>query len=177
MPLPQFLLEFESMHRSGLFGVRTTMTMLLASLLATGCISNRARPMTGRGLVELDESWAAAAASDDLDAIMDFWTESAVMYAPNVPPLYGKKAIRELLEHRRSQPDYRITWVPGCAGIDERGSMAYTLGEGTVTLPDESGVAREFGGRYVAIWRNDGDRWRCAVKCWTPAPRTGAKVP
>ena len=103
---------------------------------------------------------------------MSYWTDNAVMYAPHLAPLYGKQAIRELIEKRRTQPGYRIACTPCCAGIDERGGMAYTLGEGTVTLVDESGAPREHFGRYVSIWRKEEGQWRCAVKSWTPSVRT-----
>lgn len=138
-----------------------------AALLA-GCISTRRGATTGRDLVGLDEQWAAAAEKGDIEKIMGYWTEDAVLYAPNLPPLYGTKAIREMIEGRRTNPAYRIAWTPSCAGVDEHGAMAYTLGRGTVSLVDDSGTLRELRGRYVAIWRKDGGRWRCAVKSWTP---------
>jgi len=92
------------------------------------------------------------------------------LYAPDTPQLHGKNAIREFMESRRAKPGDRISWVPCCAGLDECASMGYTLGQGRVTLADESGAPRDRNGRYVAIWRRDGERWRCAVKCWTPSP-------
>jgi len=126
--------------------------------------------MTGRGLVELDESWATVAATNDLAAVMEFWTDDAVMYVPDLPPLHGKSAIREYLESRRAKSGKRISWTPCCAGLDEHGSMAYTLGTGAIPVVNESGADRDHNGRYVAIWRRDDGRWRCAVKCWTPSP-------
>jgi ketosteroid isomerase-like protein len=124
--------------------------------------------MTGRALVELDEAWAATA-TRDLDAVMDSWTDDAVMYLPELPPLYGKKAIREFIETQSARSGEAKSWKPCCAGIDERGAMAYTLGEGTIPQAGKpsAGPARE--GRYVAIWRRDDGRWRCAFKCWTPS--------
>lgn len=136
-----------------------------------GCAAKRTGVMTGRALVEFDESWAAASsAANDVEVVMEFWTDDAVMYVPDLPPLHGKKAIRELLESRRAQAGYRTSWTQCCAGLDERGSMGYTLGTGAVSLADASGTPRERSGRYVAIWRRDDGRWRCAVKCWTPSP-------
>lgn len=138
--------------------------------LSSGCASTRVTSMTGRALVELDEAWAAAAASGKMDASMDFWTESAVVFLPNLPPVYGKTAIREIVDRRPPGLVYEVSWTPSCAGIDERGSMAYTLGEGQLSIVDESGVPRTRHARYVAIWQRGDDRWRCAVKSWTPMP-------
>jgi len=133
--------------------------------------------MTGRQLVELDETWAAAAATDDLDAVMAYWTDDAVMYPEGLPSLHGKPAIRQFLASRRSKPGYRISWMPSCAGVDERGSMAYTLGEAAATIVDDAGSTRDLNGRYVAIWRRESGQWRCAVKCWNSSPREGTTVP
>jgi ketosteroid isomerase-like protein len=127
--------------------------------------------MTGRELVELDEAWAATAVRGDVDAIMAFWTEDAVLYPEGQPPLYGKRAIREFIERRHSKPGYRISWTPSCAGIEPFAGMGYTLGEGAVTLVDDAGAATELNGRYVAIWQREDDAWRCAVKCWNSSPR------
>jgi ketosteroid isomerase-like protein len=157
---------------SNRFGYRLWRLVMVLALWFTmaGCASRRGDSITGLSLIELDEAWAAAAAAGDVEAVMGYWAENAVMYAPDLPPLHGREAIGELIRNRRSRPGYKISWTPCCAGIEKDGSMAYTLGEGKVTLVDDSGVPREFGGRYVAIWREEADRWRCAVKCWTPAP-------
>jgi ketosteroid isomerase-like protein len=141
----------------------------IGAIVATsaGCAAKRTGPMTGRELVEIDDAWAKATADNQLDAAMDYWTEDAVCYLPFVPPLYGKDAIREFIDARPNEPGPRIQWSPGCAGIDEGGSMGYTLGEGKMSLGDDAGI-RNVAGRYVAIWRRDGNHWRCAVKCWVP---------
>lgn len=138
--------------------------------LSSGCASTRVTSMTGRALVELDEAWAAAAASGKMDASMDFWTESAVVFLPNLPPAHGKTAIREIVDRRPPGLVHEMSWTPSCAGIDERGSMAYTLGEGHVSVTDGAGATHKLHARYVAIWRKEADRWRCAVKSWTPMP-------
>jgi ketosteroid isomerase-like protein len=145
--------------------------ILLIAATSTGCTSRIISPISGRQLVELDESWAAAAATDNLDVIMDYWTDDAVLYPEGQLPRYGKLAIREFIARRRSRPGHRISWTPTCAGVDEHGGMAYTLGEGSATIVDESGEPCELTGRYVAIWRWDNGRWRCAVKCWNSSPR------
>lgn len=144
--------------------------VVLALAFFAGCAAKRMDAMTGRALVELDEAWAADAAANDVEAVMDFWTDDAVMYVPDLPPLYGKKAIREHIESPRPRSDYRTSWTPCCAGLDEHGSLGYTLGTGVMPLVDEAGTVRDRNARFVAIWRRDDGRWRCAVKCWTPSP-------
>ena len=130
-------------------------------LLAAGCASKRGGLMTGRALVEVDDAFAQADAKNS-DAAADFWTEDAAIYLPDVAPVYGKKAVVETWASRRA------AWTPCCAGVDEGGSIGYTLGEGPVPGGNESTPPRK--GRYVAIWRKDEGRWRCALQCWTPAP-------
>lgn len=148
-------------HCSGLAGIAVVVAT------AAGCASNRAAPMTGRGLVELDEAWAKSAATGDEAAATAYLTDDAVMYLPDQPPIYGKPAVAKLLS---SRPGRGMSWMPCCAGIEEQGTMAYTLGEGVLSRIGEDGAAQDRKARYVAIWRLDDGRWRCAVKCWTPAP-------
>lgn len=170
-------------------------TVAVMAFVVSGCAITRVQPISGRSLVELDDAAAAAWESRDADRAMDFWAESAVMYVPDHPALHGRAAIRELLERshsaprvdhpqsapridrRPSEPRIDLAWTPTCAGVDEHSSMAYTLGDGQISIVDGSDVPRTRHARYVAIWRKEGDRWRCAVKSWTPTPPSGTERP
>jgi ketosteroid isomerase-like protein len=151
--------------RRCIFGLSSFASLLLA-LTAAGCVVGRHAPVTGRELVELDEAWAAAAARNDVDAVMAMWTEGAVVYPAGRPPIYGKPGIRDFFEDYYSQTGDPIAWSPTCAGVDPRGTMAYTLGTMAATAGESSGAQGRQPGHYVAIWRRNDGRWRCAVKCW-----------
>lgn len=97
---------------------------------------------------------------------MAVWTEDAVIYPAGRRPIYGKPAIRDFFEHHGSQAGEPIAWSPTCAGVDPRGTMAYTLGTMAATPVEASGARGQQPGHYVAIWRREDGRWRCAVKCW-----------
>jgi len=153
--------------------IRVVFVLLVSSPLLAGCASHRIHSLTGRELVELDEKWAKATAANDLNAAMDFWTEHAVMYVPDAEPIYGRQAIRDFLAAHNGSSANTIRWTPCCAGIDDGGSMAYTLGEGTFSAG--SANSKPVHVRYLAVWHKDQGRWRCAVKCWTTTRNQGLK--
>ena len=165
------------MRRSLGIGLTHALAVVTISTVPAGCASSGGRAVTGRELVEIDDTWAAAAAEGDLNAAMAYWTEDAVLYPEGHPPVYGRPAIREFMAAGRSAPGRGMAWTPCCAGVSDNGSMAYTLGEGTATVVEDTGATREVSGRYVSIWRKVRGAWRCAVKCWNASPRENRATP
>ena len=46
-------------------------------------------------LMQLSADWSDLVSTGDMDAIMEGWSEEAIMMAPGFPPLKGKQAIRK----------------------------------------------------------------------------------
>jgi ketosteroid isomerase-like protein len=47
-------------------------------------------------LAQRDEEWARLASEGrDIERIVSFWTDEAVVLAPGLPPVVGKAALRE----------------------------------------------------------------------------------
>ena len=43
------------------------------------------------GLLKVDKEWAQAAATRDLERIVSYWTEDAVIYSPGEAPVSGSR--------------------------------------------------------------------------------------
>ena len=125
-------------------------------------------------LLQRDAEWAAAASEGrDIDLILSFWTDDAVVIAPGLPSIVGKAALREYVEGSMHIPGFRITWTSDDVALSPDGQLAYMFSRNAVTMnaPDGTPVTTE--GRAVTIWRRESDgEWRCAVDIWnaeTPA--------
>lgn len=123
-------------------------------------------------LLRRDADWAALAAEGrDIDAILSYWTDDAVVLPPDLPPVQGKEALREYVLGSLEVPGFSITWSSDDAVVSPEGNLAYLAGTNTVTVNAPDGNPMTIKGRVVTIWRRDPDgEWRCAVDIWNSGP-------
>ncbi len=125
-----------------------------------------------RRLLDRDAQWAAAAAEGrDIERILEFWTDDAIVYPPGMPVVAGKVALRAYVKAMLAIPGFQISWSSSDARIYSDGQLAYLLGENAVTAPGPTGQLMTTRGRGVTVWRRDTDgEWRCAVDIWNAGP-------
>lgn len=123
-------------------------------------------------LLKTDTEWAKeAAAGTDIERIVSFWTDDAVIYPPKEPPVTGKVAIRKYVTESMKTPWFSIKWKPAQAVVAASGDVGYTTGTNEITFPDANGKVVRSQGRYLTVWRRAGTGpWRCAVDFWNEAP-------
>lgn len=122
-------------------------------------------------LLETDTEWAATAGTTDVERIVSFWTDDAVIYPPREAPVSGKAAIRKYVGESLKIPGFAISWKPAEAVVSASGDLGYTTGTNSFTFPDAQGHLLTSNGRYVTVWRKEpGGRWRCVVDFWNEAP-------
>ena len=119
-------------------------------------------------LLRRDSEWARVASEGrDVDRILSYWTDDAVVLPPGLPSVVGKAALRQYVEGSMRIPGFRITWESKDVTFSPDGQLAYMFSRNEVTMngPDGSPVTTE--GRAVTIWRRESDgEWRCAVDIW-----------
>lgn len=120
-------------------------------------------------LLATDNEWAQVAATRDVERIVSYWTDDAVIYSPGEAPVEGKAAIRQFVGESLKMPGFAITWTPLKAEVS--GQLGYTTGTNAFTIPKPEGGTTTVAGRYVTIWRKSADgKWRCVVDSWNAAP-------
>jgi uncharacterized protein (TIGR02246 family) len=129
-------------------------------------------------LLKVDREWAQAAATRDLERIVSYWTDDAVIYTPGEAPVAGKEAIRKYVSASLELPGFAIKWTPTRAEVSKAGDLGYTIGTNAITLPVAQGGSITIEGRYVTVWRKEQDgRWRCVIDTWNPAPAPSPPEP
>jgi ketosteroid isomerase-like protein len=133
-------------------------------------------------LLELDQEWAAlAAAGQDVERILSFWTDDARIYPPGMPTVSGKAALRRYVEGALAVPGFHIRWTSSEATLSPDGQLAYVFSNNAVTMPGPAGKLVTTRGRAVTLWCPDaGGEWRCAVDIWNdepPEPGGGGSLP
>jgi len=123
-------------------------------------------------LMQRDSTWAAlATAGKDLEGIVSYWTDDAVVMEPGQPAVEGKTAIHEFVKQSLATPGFRIHWVSQRPVFSADGSMAYMRGTDEMTVPGPKGAPMTLHLQGYSIWRKDADgQWRCVVDIANEAP-------
>jgi ketosteroid isomerase-like protein len=123
-------------------------------------------------LLQRDAEWAVLSSEGrEVDRILDFWTEDALVYPPGMTALKGRAALRAYVEGALAIPGFHITWTTADASLSPDGQLAYLLSMNEVTAPGADGRLVTTRGRAVTVWRREPDgNWRCAVDVWNAEP-------
>ena len=123
-------------------------------------------------LLERDAEWAAAASEGrDIELILSYWTDDAVVLPPGLPPIAGKAALRHYVEASMQIPGFRIGWSSSEVAFSPDRNLAYLFSQNAVTMNGPDGAPVTTKGRAVTIWRRESDaQWRCAVDIWNAEP-------
>lgn len=141
-----------------------------------GCSQRHVDPTTeGEKLLRRDAEWSdLATAGKDVDKVVSYWSDDAVLIFPGQPVLEGKAAIRAYVSASFQTPGFKIHWVSQKPVFSPDGKFAYMRGTDEATVPGPSGSPMTVHSRGISIWRLDPDnQWRCVVDISNeePAPK------
>ncbi len=113
----------------------------------------------------------AASGGRDVERILSYWTDDAVVLPPGLPAVVGKAALRQYVGGSMQIPGFKITWTSTDVTFSPNGNLAYMFSRNAVTMNAPDGTPTTTGGRAVTIWRREPDgEWRCAVEIWNEEP-------
>jgi len=127
-------------------------------------------------LLRRDAEWAdLATAGKDVDKIVSYWSDDAVLILPEQPVMEGKAAIRAYVAKCLSNPVFKIHWKSSKVTFSPDGKMAYMPGTDEMTVPGPNGAPLTLHLRGIAIWRLETDgQWRCVVDISNEEPKANA---
>ncbi len=116
-------------------------------------------------LLRRDAEWAdTAAAGKDVEKIVSYWSDDALVIEPGQPVYEGKAAIRAYVAASLQIPGFKIHWVSEKPVFSPDGKMAYMRGVDEMTVPGPTGALMTRHTRGISIWRRDPDgEWRCVA--------------
>jgi len=122
-------------------------------------------------LMRTSRDWSAAAAGKDVDAIMKYWADDAVVIPTGAPELRGKAAIRTYIEQSLKLPGFQIEWEPVEASVSADGSLGYLIERTRLRMKAPDGSPTEMRYRSVTIWRKQPDgSWKNIVDITNAPP-------
>ena len=123
-------------------------------------------------LLQRDAEWAKLASEGrDVERMISYWTEDAVVLPPGLPAVAGKTALRQYVESSMQIPGFKISWTSTDVTISPDGQLAYMFSRKAITMNSPDGKPNTTEGRAITIWRKEPDgEWRCAVDIWNAEP-------
>src|SRR5213595_3443240 len=140
--------------------------LLVFLLMLVGCSQRGFDPATEQAkLLRRDAEWAdLASAGKDVEKIVSYWSDDAVLIFPGQPVLEGKAAIGAYVAESLKTPGFKIHWVSEKPVFSPDGKLAYLRGKDELTVPGPNGAPATLHLRGISIWRLDADgQWLCAV--------------
>lgn len=144
------------------------------SLLIVACTSATVKPDLAAekaALMQASRDWAATVPTGNIDSVLSYWSDDAVLLPPDERALVGKEAIRAYVSGMLAIPGFSITWVPEQAMISASGDMGYLIESSSASFPDSTGTKVTQLAKAVTVWRKDAQgRWKCVVDTWNNVP-------
>jgi ketosteroid isomerase-like protein len=131
-----------------------------------GCSQRQFDPTEeGENMLHRDAEWAdLAAAGKDVDKVVSYWSDDAVVIFPGQPAIHGKAAIRAYVTSCFQTPGFKIHWVSKDPTFSPDGKLAYMFSTNEATVPGPNGAPMILHARGISVWRLDSDgQWRCVA--------------
>lgn len=148
------------------------------ALLLSGCTSPARRTFDAAAesakLLHRDAEWAdLAVTGKDVDTVVSYWTDDAVLMESGQPAIEGKHALRAFVTASFAAPGFKIHWVSQKPTFSPDGRMAYMRAATEATVPGPKGALMTLHLQGYTVWRIDPDgQWRCVVDISNELPST-----
>ena len=151
---------------------------VVLALAVIGCSPRNFDPAAeGQKLLRRDAEWAdLATAGKEIEKIVSYWSDDAVLIFPGQPVLEGKAAIRAYVTASLKTPGFKIHWVSQKPVFSSDGKLAYMRATEELTLPGPDGASMTLHLRGISVWRFDSDgQWRCVLDIANEEPPPAPK--
>ena len=154
-------------HTNNFATLETTMRNRIPCLVFAVVLSSCAHTKNGSSTSAIEAISAAdaalqnAVAERNLEAIISFYAEDAVMLPTAEPIVVGKPAIRKEWQHILDIPDFQNRSVLTKVDVSSGGDMAYSMGTYLAMMLGEDGQPVTEPGKFLSVWKRQSDgSWR-----------------
>lgn len=122
-------------------------------------------------LMQASRNWAATVPTGNVDSMLSYWSDDAVVMPPDEPAIVGKEGIRGYVTGMLAVPGFSITWEPEQATVSASGDMGYMIERTSASFSDSTGAKVTQLAKTVTVWRkNAAGQWKCIVDAWSRVP-------
>jgi uncharacterized protein (TIGR02246 family) len=156
--------------------------LVAAVLLSTGGCSSAPEVNLAaeeKAIRDTEAEFAKAAATKDVEKVVAFFAEDAVMMDQGEAVATGKAAIRASYTQFLALPDVELTWTPTKVEVAKGGDMAYDIGTYAMSRKDAKGKAVNEHGKFATVWKKQATgAWKAVLDTSNldvPASKPAAK--
>jgi len=111
----------------------------------------------------LDAQWSKAAGAHDLDGIVSYYSDDAVLLPPNAPAAASKEAIRASWVPLAEQ-GVSISWQALKVEVSRSRDLAYSTGTYALAMQDPQGKLIADTGKFMEVWKRQADgNWKAVA--------------
>ena len=154
---------------------------VLALSLTIGChvnvnVGSSPSDATPASLMQADRDFADSTHLRGIDGWMSFYARDAIRIRYRDNMVKGYDAVRAFDLPNISDTTVSLNWEPTDAYVFDGATIGSTTGRYWVVSRIGSNAGREIArGRYVTMWRRDGDRWLVIMDTGYPDPTPPAR--
>jgi uncharacterized protein (TIGR02246 family) len=144
-------------------------TILFALVFLSACREQTDTKKEAEKLMQTSREWSNVASSRDVEKVLNYWSDDAVVISAGQPVLKGKQAIRGMVESSFNTPGFQISWAPESVEISKSGDIGYMIEHDDMITNDSTGkpVTRHY--KSVTIWKKQADgSWKNIVDVMSP---------
>ncbi|HJT81761.1 MAG TPA: SgcJ/EcaC family oxidoreductase [Chthoniobacterales bacterium] len=117
---------------------------------------------------DLDDQWSKASEAKDLDKLISFYSDDAIVLPPNAAAVTTKDGIRNVWKEILNTPGATLTWKTTRVEVSKSGDMAYASGTYDFVMKDAGGKSTTERGKYLEVWEKEADgKWKCGADMWS----------
>jgi ketosteroid isomerase-like protein len=142
--------------------ISVTVMMLIITACTQNTIDQQAE---AEKLMELSRSWAKSVKDKDIEKMLSYWADDAIVMSPNEPSVVGIEALRGMVERSMKIPGFEINWEPQEAYVSKSGDLGYVIIKNYMTMPvDTLGNTRTIFNKGVEIWKKqENGNWKNVI--------------
>jgi uncharacterized protein (TIGR02246 family) len=156
-----------------------TQACIALFLLTFICCAAAADSKLEQAVRDQDAQWSKAAESRDVDKLVSFYADDAVVLPAHAAIATTKDSIRNIFQRLLSIPGVALSWKPTNVTVAGSGDLAYSTGTYEMSAPDDAGKPSIDRGKYAAVWKKQANgSWKVALDIWnTDLPLPTAPSP
>src|SRR5437763_5571929 len=162
-------IDYRLLTTEYLMQVSRYLTLILLGLTLDSCSERQFDSKAeGEKLLARDAEWAdLATAGKDVEKVVSYWSDDAVLIFPGQPVFEGKAAIRAYVAASFNTPGFKIHWVSQKPVFLPDGKFAYMRGTDELTLPGPDGCSITLHLRGISVLRLYLDKqWLCGIELY-----------
>ena len=114
----------------------------------------------------MDAQWSKAAGSRDVEAVVSYYADDAIVLPPNAAIVTGKAAAQKAWA-AELVPGSSTSWTASTVVASASGDMVYDQGTYSATMAGPGGKPVADKGKYLCVWKKQADgSWKAVADTW-----------